>query len=443
MKRMIRLVTFICVVAIIPRASAQLLPGSQWESLGPEGGYLTALAQNDATGNLYAVSNGSPARFFRSTNNGDQWQCISQISDYISLFALDAQSPQNIVAVGSDLGAGSNLKVYKSTDAGQSWGQRQFAGQTGTSYFPQHLETDPFDSKKLNLAGYCYSLQGGRAVFAAFECLSTNGGDAWTVSTYANVTSGYFYGLCSATDPADSRTKYLGGYTFVSGSSTGKLYKSTDSGLTWTDISGTSLRGYVYDLHIDRTNPSKLVAVTGAGVYASTDKGTTWPATPRSVYGNRICCDPRSNAVLFVYGSGTTVYRSSDGGTNWELLKGVLSGGSCTSFFPSSSVSGTVYASTRSGCFRSVNGGQTWTAANNGLMCAEVPVLKCVPADPKSMFISFMYSGLYKTSNALAKPSAGGIDWQKMPEYSYCEGILHMELHPTNPDILYIQEGAG
>jgi len=43
----------------------------------------------------------------------------------------------------------------------------------------------------------------------------------------------------------------------------------------------------------------------------------------------------------------------------------------------------------------------------------------------------------------LAKPSAGGIDWQKMPEYSYCEGILHMEVHPTNPDILYIQEGAG
>lgn len=423
--------------------SGQVPPSSSWEYLGPEGGYLTAMAQNSSTGDLYAVSYGYPARVFRSTNNGDQWQNISQVNDYIYHIALDAQSPQNIVAVGSSLGSGTNLWIYKSTDAGQTWGQRHFAGQASTYYYPQHLEVDPVDSRKLTLAGYSYYYQGGAGVISPFECRTTDGGETWTVARYPNVTLDEFYVLCSATDPVDNRIRYIGGYVYASGYSTGKLYRTSDSGLNWTDITGTSLQGFVYDLHIDRTNPNKVFAVTSAGVYASTDKGSTWLTTPRYAYGNRICCDPKSSSVLFVYGSGTTVYRSSDGGTNWESLKGTLSGGSCTSLLLNSSISGTLYASTHSGFYRSVNGGQTWTAANKGLMSAQVPVLKCAPSAPKSMYISFMYSGFYKTSNTLSKPSAAGIDWQKMPEYSYCEGIMHMEVDPTNPDIIYIQEGAG
>ena len=36
-----------------------------------------------------------------------------------------------------------------------------------------------------------------------------------------------------------------------------------------------------------------------------------------------------------------------------------------------------------------------------------------------------------------------GVVWDKMPEYSYCEGILHMEVSRTDPNVMYIQEGAG
>jgi photosystem II stability/assembly factor-like uncharacterized protein len=366
------------------------------------------------------------------------------VNDNIDHIALDALSPQNIVAVGSYLGKGTNLRIYKSTDAGQTWSQRQFAGQANTSYYPQHLETDPVNSRKLTLAGYSYNSQGGTTTISFFECRTTDGGETWTVATYPNMTPGLFYVQCSATDPADSRIRFAGGYVNVSGLSSGKLFRTLDDGVNWTDITGTVLQGFVYDLHVDRTNSNKIFAATGAGVYVSTDKGSTWLATPIYAYGNMICCDPRSSSVLFVYGRGTTVYRSSDGGTSWESLKGTLSGGACTALVPSSLVSGTIYASTQSGFFRSVNAGQAWTVANKGLMgSAQVPVLKCVPSAPTSMYMSFMYSGFYKTTNTLAKPTSAGIDWQKMPEYSYCEGIMHMEVHPTNRDIIYIQEGAG
>ena len=173
------------------------------------------------------------------------------------------------------------------------------------------------------------------------------------------------------------------------------------------------------------------------------DKGSTWQRGNGIAWGSQICCDPKNASVLYVYGNGITVFKSIDGGANWASLTGQLGGGSCTSLQINTTAAGTLYAATRSGFYRSVNSGQTWTLANRGLSSVRVPALKCSPSDPKSLSISFMYSGFYRTSNAHAAPTAGGITWQKMPEYSYCGGIMRMEVSPINPDIIYIQEGAG
>jgi len=35
------------------------------------------------------------------------------------------------------------------------------------------------------------------------------------------------------------------------------------------------------------------------------------------------------------------------------------------------------------------------------------------------------------------------VAWEKMPEYSYCEGIVQMQVSPTAGNVIYIQEGAG
>ncbi len=421
----------------------QIPPASSWEYLGPEGGYLTAMGQNPSNGDLYAVSYGYPARIFKSTSNGDLWEKISEINDNICFIAINPQSPQNVVASNSYLGYGTYLKVYKSSDGGRTWAQKQIVGQPNCYYYVQHLDIDQSDPKTLTFAGYIYGYAGGSTFINAFECKTTSGGDSWAIESYGNITSGEFYTYCMATDPVDAKTKYVGGYVYSAGYTTGKIFRTSDNGMSWTDITGATVQGFVYDLHVDRLIPGKVLAVTGAGVYRSTDKGSTWQRGNGAAWGNKICCDPKNASVLYVYGSGVTVYRSSDGGANWMSLTGQLGGGSCTAFQINTSAAGTMYATTRSGFYRSVNSGQTWTLSSRGLSSVRVPALKCAPSAPKSMNISFMYSGFYKTSDAHAIPAAGGITWQKMPEYSYCEGIMRMEVSPTNPDIIYIQEGAG
>lgn len=431
-------------LALLPcQLFGQIPPASSWEFLGPEGGYLTTIGQNPSSSDLYAVSYGYPARVFKSTNNGDLWEKISEINDNIHFLAIDAQSPKNMIASNSYLGYGTYLKVYKSTDGGMTWTQKQILGQQNISYYPQHLEVDPADSRKIALAGYLYGYAGGATFINAFECKTTNGGESWAIESYGNIVPGEFYLYCMTTDPADSRTKYAGGYIYSEGYVTGKIFRTSDNGMNWTDITGTIVQGYVYDLHVDRTAPGKLFAVTTAGVYRSTDKGSTWQRNNGAAWGTKICCDPKNASVLYVHGSGVAVYRSSDGGVNWVPLTGQLAGGSCTELLVNPSTTETMYAATQSGFYRSVNSGQTWTSSTRGLSSVKVPALKCPPSLPSSLYISFMYSGFYKTSNARATPSAGGISWQKMPEYSYCEGIMHMEVSPSDPDIIYIQEGAG
>lgn len=423
--------------------SGQIPPASSWEFLGPEGGYLTTMGQNASGGDLYAVSYGYPARIFRSTNDGDFWEKRSEINDNIYFLAVDAQSPKDIVACGSYLGYGTNLKVYKSTDGGLAWMQKQIVGQPNCSYYLQHIETDQTDSKRISLAGYCYGYEGGTASMEAFECKSTNGGDTWTIERYGNITPGGFYVYCMTTDPADAKTKYVGGYVYSNGYTTGKLFRTSDNGLSWTDVTGTILQGYTYDLYVDRTAPSRVLAATSAGVYRSTDKGSTWLRCNGFAYGTKICSDPKNSSVVYVYGGGVTVYKSNDGGVSWSSLTGQPAGGSCTTLIIHPTATGTMYAATQSGFYRSTNSGQSWTGSCRGLSSVRVPALKYSPVAPKSLYISFLYSGFYKTSNAHATATAGGITWQKMPEYSYCEGIMRMEVSPSNPDIIYIQEGSG
>lgn len=93
---------------------------STWESLGPEGGYLTSLAQNPANGDLFTVTYEYPARMFKSTNNGDRWNVIGQIQDYIYYLAIDPLKPTTMYAVPSYLGYASTLGIYKSMDGGLS-----------------------------------------------------------------------------------------------------------------------------------------------------------------------------------------------------------------------------------------------------------------------------------------------------------------------------------
>lgn len=133
-----------------------------------------------------------------------------------------------------------------------------------------------------------------------------------------------------AYDPNNSQIIYAG-------SGQGGLFKSTDSGTTWTWLSSSWSQLAVNAIVIDPTNTSIVYVARGDyhgeiggsyGIMKSTDGGTTWTEIAESTMGKigvaSLVIDPTNNQIL-IAGTGDVdtygkIYRSTNGGTTWSAL---------------------------------------------------------------------------------------------------------------------------
>ena len=157
----------------------------------------------------------------------------------------------------------------------------------------------------------------------------------------------------SRSTPRNPATVYVGTYD--------GLFRSTDAGRTWRgsgsglsakfEARGASARGPPQGA-IDRL---RRAVSRGAGVFKSTDSGKSWRSVLRGVVVYALAIDPRTGSVYAATGQG--VYRSANGNRrSWE---GVFAGrGRVTTLAIDPQRASTVYAGTWSGVFKSVNRGR-------------------------------------------------------------------------------------
>jgi photosystem II stability/assembly factor-like uncharacterized protein len=220
-------------------------------------------------------------------------------------------------------------------------------------------------------------------------------------------------------DPKNPLVLYAVGFADPHDESGGVL-KSTDGGRSW---SATSQSAGVYSVSVDPLNPSIIYAAgkspKGGGVYKSTDGGETWaftrvtvmPQNPGSVV-DFLEIDPKVTSNLYAaiglrfcavcdYGERDTIIKSTDAGGSWSMT--ALSAINVRSIkVDPQSPSTLCVATEQAGIFKSVDGGSTWIAVNEGLTSLGVLSLTIDPAHP---------STLYAGSQGLFKSTNGGGSW--------------------------------
>jgi photosystem II stability/assembly factor-like uncharacterized protein len=381
MRILTAIVTSLCSTALLAQ-DPQMVSALRWRGIGPfRGGRTVAAVGVPQQPNVFyiGVNNGG---VWKSTDYGRIWTPIfdGQPSGSIGAIAV-APSDPNVIYVGSgeglqrpDLSVGDG--IYKSTDAGKTW---QHLGLRDGQQIPM-IAVDPRDPNRLFVAvlGHPYGPNAERGIFR-----STDGGRTFAKVLYKNENVG---GMDVVLDPSNPDTVFADLWEarqgpWENGAFRGPgsgLYKSTDGGTTWRQITNglpTAADGLGrIGLGVSPADPKRLYAVIdarkNAGVYRSDDSGETWRRinSDERLVGysgdmNEVKTDPKNADVLYI--AAVASWKSTDGGKTFAMFRGAPGGDDYHRFWVNPNDPKIILLASDQGAVVTVNGGESWSSWYN------------------------------------------------------------------------------
>ena len=308
----------------------------QYRLIGPfRGGRVAAVTGVPSQPNTFYFG-ATGGGVWKSTDGGANWENISDgYFKYGSVGAVAvADSDPNIIFVGmgeetvrGNVSRGDG--VYKSVDGGKTW---KYVGLGDTQQISR-IRIDPKDPNVVYVAalGHLWGPNEERGVFR-----SRDGGKTWQKILYKDRDTG-------ASDlifePGNPNVLYAATWQvrrqpwrFDSGGPGSALYKSTDGGDTWTDISrNRGLPSGVFGnvtVTVSPVNPNRVWAMVEAkegGLFRSDDGGENWQKLTdnpnllqRPWYYLRIYADPQNADSIYVLNVG--FWKSIDGGRTFNSI---------------------------------------------------------------------------------------------------------------------------
>ncbi len=335
-----RFLTSALLLLSIISASAQkkgvdpsLLSSSSWRNIGPfRGGRSAAVTGVAGKPDLFYFG-GTGGGVWRTQDGGRTWENISDGFFGGSIGAIEvAPSDHNVIyAGGGECTVRGNVSygsgMWKSEDAGRTW---KSAGLPESRHIPRvRIHPHNPDIVYAAVLGDLFKSSRERGVYR-----STNGGKSWEKVLFVNPDAG---AVDLAMDPSNPRILYASfwrvrrtPHDFSSGGSGSGIWKSTDSGDTWTEI--TANEGLPKDtigivgLAVSPVKSDRVFAIVesqSGGVFRSDDAGKTWikvnedrALRQRAWYYSRIYADPEDADVVYVM--NVAYHKSKDGGRTFQ-----------------------------------------------------------------------------------------------------------------------------
>ncbi|HEV2103693.1 MAG TPA: hypothetical protein VGR58_13015 [Candidatus Acidoferrum sp.] len=454
----LKVVGVLCLLAVaFPILRAQqydpkLYSEMRWRCIGPfRGGRTVAITGVPQQPNVFymAAVNGG---VWKTTDFGNTWSPIfdDQSSGSVGALAV-APSDPNILYAGSgeglqrpDLAVGDGF--YKSTDAGKTWthlGLRDAQQITA-------IVVDPRNPDRVFVAvqGHPYGPNVERGIFRSLD-----GGKTFEKVLYKDENTG---GADLVMDPSNSQVLFaalwaarVAPWEIRSGESFvipgGGLYKSTDGGTTWRQITkglpgADDVVGRI-GIAIAPGNPKLMYLTAEAkkepGIYRSHDAGETWQRVNEDHrIGGRgpgamgIAVSPDNADVIYV--ANTTTWKSTDAGKTFTGFKGAPGGDDYQRIWINPNNGQTIALSSDQGAVISVNGGQTWSSWYNQ------PTAQFYHVTTDNRFPYWVY-GAQQESGSAAVMSRSDVGELTFREWSLpgVEEYGYIAVDPRDSNILY------
>lgn len=419
--------------------------GMQWRQLGPfRGGRSASVTGVPGKANLYYMG-ATGGGVWRTTDAGGTWENISDgyFGGSVGSVAVSEWDNNVIYVGGGEVTVRGNVSsgygVWKSVDAGASW---QSVGLQNSRHIPR-IRIHPKNPNLVYAAvlGDLYKSSNERGVYR-----SKDGGETWEKVLFANADAG---AVDLTFDPNNPRILYASTwrirrtpYSLESGGDGSALWKSTDGGDTWTNISDSpGLPGGTWGISgvtVSPVNSNRvwlIVENKDGGVYRSDNAGKTWTLInkerklrQRAWYYTRIYADSQDENIVYVM--NVRYHRSKDGGKTYETFNAPH--GDHHDFWVSPEDNQRMVIADDGGAQVSFDGGENWSTYLNQ------PTAQFYRVTTDDSFPYRIYGAQQDNSTVRIDHRTGGqfLDEDNWEPSAGCE-CAHLAPDPTNNDIVY------
>jgi photosystem II stability/assembly factor-like uncharacterized protein len=321
--------------------SDPVLRGMQWRLVGPfRGGRAVAVTGDPVEPRTFYMGS-VDGGVWKTVDAGTTWRNISDGTSTIASVGAIAVAPSdhNVIYVGTgetdfreDLTFGDGM--YRSTDGGRSW---KHIGLEQTRQIAT-VRVDPKDPDNVYVAAYGHAF-GPNAERGVYH--SRDGGTTWKRVLFVDDSTG---AIDLAMDPTNPRILYAAMWRFQrfpwgfsAGGGKSGLWKSTDGGDSWTELTDNPGMPDVpvgrIGVSVSGSMPNRVYAYVETspddslgGIYRSENAGTSWKRVNgdqdfmvRPWYYGLLTADPKNPNV--VYALNLSTYRSIDGGHSFQRLR--------------------------------------------------------------------------------------------------------------------------
>ena len=359
----------------VPPSDTALLAPYVWRNIGPNrGGRSIAVAGSPSRPNEYFFG-ATGGGLWKTADGGTTWAPVTdgQLgSSSVGAVAVAASRPDVVyLGMGEAQLRGNVMQgdgVYLSDDGGRTWVHRGLGDAQAIARIRVH-PTDP-DVVYVAALGHPFAPNDERGVFR-----SRDGGRTWARVLFKSPHAG---AVDLVIDPSNPRVLYATlwevyrrPWQLWSGGDGSGLYKSTDGGDTWTELTrNPGLPAGVLGkmtVAVSPADPNRVwanIEATDGGLYRSDDGGATWAHInadrnlwQRAFYFLRIVADPKDRETVYVL--SFQLEKSTDGGKTFSTVATPHADHHDLWIDPGDPRR--MVEGNDGGAIVSVNGGETWT----------------------------------------------------------------------------------
>ncbi len=351
----------------------------QWKNIGPNRGGRSIAGAGSAQRRFEYYFGAVGGGLWKTTDGGTTWKPVTDgqiTSSSVGAVAVAPSNPDVVyIGMGETPLRGNIMQgdgVYRSTDAGKTW---KHLGLKDTQAIGR-IRVHPQNPDIVWVAAFGHPA-GPNAERGVFK--SEDGGKTWRRVLYRNDRAGAVDLTLDSKRPevlyASLWEAYRKPWQMSSGGEGSGLFKSTDGGETWKEITraeGLPQKGVIGKIGVsvsgaDGERVYAIVEHDDGGLFRSENGGTSWTRVSddrrlrqRAFYYSRVIADPADRDTVYVL--NTSFFKSTDGGKTYKTIR--VPHGDNHDLWIAPNDPKRMVNSNDGGGNVSFNGGETWTEQN-------------------------------------------------------------------------------